>query len=75
MAYIFKIPKSKVFKISFKTEIFTNTLRLTCGRDPQKLAFKDADINFEVEPGIPYIMTGSSSKEVDLQMTGLRVEY
>jgi beta-glucosidase len=42
--------------------------------DPEKLAFHNIEMNFVVEPGIFEIMTGSSSRDIDLQMTELSVE-
>jgi beta-glucosidase len=51
------------------------TKMVTFGIDPEKLAFHNVEMNFVVEPGIFEIMTGSSSKDSDLQMTELNVEY
>ena len=44
------------------------------GIDPEKLAFHNIEMKFVVEPGIFEIMTGSSSRDIDLQMTELSVE-
>ncbi len=50
------------------------TKMVTFGIDPEKLAFHNIEMNFVVEPGIFEIMTGSSSRDIDLQMTELTVE-
>jgi beta-glucosidase len=50
------------------------TKTVTFGIDPEKLAFHNIEMNFVVEPGIFEIMTGSSSRDTDLQMTELSVE-
>jgi beta-glucosidase len=50
------------------------TKMVTFGIDPEKLAFHNIEMNYVVEPGIFEIMTGSSSRDTDLQMTELRVE-
>jgi beta-glucosidase len=47
---------------------------VTFGIDPEKLAFHNVEMKFVVEPGIFEIMTGSSSRDIDLQMTELNVE-
>jgi beta-glucosidase len=47
---------------------------VTFGIDPEKLAFHNVEMKFVVEPGIFEIMTGSSSRDIDLQMTELSVE-
>jgi len=50
------------------------TKMVTFGIDPEKLAFHNIEMNYVVEPGIFEIMTGSSSRDTDLQLTELRVE-
>jgi beta-glucosidase len=50
------------------------TKMVTFGIDPEKLAFHNIEINYVVEPGIFEIMTGCSSRDIDLQMTELNVE-
>jgi beta-glucosidase len=50
------------------------TKLVTFGIDPEKLAFHNIEMNYVVEPGIFEIMTGSSSRDTDLQMTELIVE-
>ena len=50
------------------------TKTVTFGIDREKLAFHNIEMNFVVEPGIFEIMTGSSSRDTDLQMTELSVE-
>ena len=47
---------------------------VTFGIDPEKLAFHNVEMKFVVEPGIFEIMTGSSSRDIDLQITELSVE-
>jgi beta-glucosidase len=47
---------------------------VTFGIDPEKLAFHNIEMNFVVEPGVFEVMTGSSSRDTDLQMTELSVE-
>ncbi|HEX7556015.1 MAG TPA: glycoside hydrolase family 3 C-terminal domain-containing protein, partial [Leptolinea sp.] len=49
------------------------TKTVTFEIDPEKLAFHNTEMNFVVEPGIFEIMTGSSSRDTDLQMTELSV--
>lgn len=44
------------------------------GIDPEKLAFHNIEMKFVVEPGIFEIMTGSSSRDIDLQVAELSVE-
>lgn len=50
------------------------TKKVTFRIDPEKLAFHNIEMNYVVEPGIFEIMTGSSSRDTDLQMTELIVE-
>ena len=50
------------------------TKMVTFRIDPEKLAFHNIEMNYVVEPGIFEIMTGSSSRDTDLQMTELQVE-
>ena len=50
------------------------TKLVTFGIDPEKLAFHNIEMNFVVEPGVFEIMTGSSSRDIDLQMTELTVK-
>ena len=50
------------------------TKMVSFGIDPEKLAFHNIEMNYVVEPGIFEIMTGSSSRDIDLQMTELSVE-
>jgi beta-glucosidase len=50
------------------------TKMVTFGIDPEKLAFHNIEMNFVVEPGVFEVMTGSSSRDTDLQMTELSVE-
>jgi beta-glucosidase len=40
---------------------------------PEKLAFHDINMKFKVEPGVFDIMTGSSSRDEDLQKIDLEV--
>jgi beta-glucosidase len=40
---------------------------------PEKLAFHDVNMKFRVEPGLFEIMTGSSSRDEDLQKVELEV--
>jgi beta-glucosidase len=51
------------------------TKMVTFGIDPDKLTFHNEDLNFVVEPGIFEIMAGSSSRDTDLQMTELSIEF
>jgi beta-glucosidase len=50
------------------------TKTVTFGIDLEKLAFHDIEMNYVVEPGIFEIMTGGSSRDIDLQKTELIVE-
>jgi beta-glucosidase len=50
------------------------TKTVTFGIDPEKLAFHNIEMNYVVEPSIFEIMTGCSSRDIDLQMTELNVE-
>jgi beta-glucosidase len=50
------------------------TKTVTFGIDPEKLAFHNIEMNFVVEPGVFEVMTGSSSRDTDLQMTELIVQ-
>jgi beta-glucosidase len=47
---------------------------VTFGIDPEKLAFHNIEMKYVVEPGVFEVMTGSSSRDTDLQMTELIVE-
>lgn len=47
---------------------------VTFGIDPEKLAFHNIEMKYVVEPGVFEVMTGSSSRDTDLQMTELSVE-
>jgi beta-glucosidase len=49
------------------------TKNVTFGIDPEKLAFHDIEMKYVIEPGIFEVMTGSSSRDIDLQMTELSV--
>jgi beta-glucosidase len=49
------------------------TKMVTFGIDPEKLAFHNIEMKYVVEPGIFEIMTGCSSRDIDLQMTELSV--
>lgn len=47
---------------------------VTFGIDPETIAFRNIEMNYVVEPGIFEIVTGSSSRDTDLQITELIVE-
>jgi beta-glucosidase len=50
------------------------TKMVTFGIDPETIAFRNIEMNYVVEPGIFEIVTGSSSRDTDLQITELIVE-